>query len=205
MAWIVFEGIDGCGKTTLVKGLAEHLAGQGAPPLLLREPGSTALGESLRDLLLRHGTGSLEPWTEALLFTAARAEMVATRILPALAGGGTVLLDRYFYSTMAYQGGGSRLGIEPLLRMNMDACRGALPDAVVFLRTSLDVAAARLGRSPDRMESRPRDYMERVRQAYEGMAAADPARFMVVDGEAPAHRVLAGALDCLRERGIFVP
>jgi dTMP kinase len=193
MPLIVFEGLDGCGKTTLMRGIEARLRERACPPVMLREPGSTVLGERLRSFLLDPGTGRLLPWTEALLFTAARAEMVGTQLIPALQMGRVVLLDRYYYSTLAYQGYGFGEDPQPLLSANLAVCRGALADCVLYLRISIETSLQRRGRTPDRMESRDLSYMDRVREGYEQLVLRDEDRFHVLDGEGSPEQVLEQA------------
>lgn len=190
---IAFEGIDGCGKSTQLGLYAEALAQRaGARPRVLREPGGTALGEALRRLLL--GGGEIGARAELLLYMAARAELWEREVLPALGRGETVLLDRSHYSTLAYQGAGldlPRAEIDALARLVL---QGRLPDRVLLFDLSPALAAARLAhRGADRIERRDPAYFERVAAAYRALAAAEPARFVVLDASA-APEVLAQAV-----------
>lgn len=188
---LAFEGIDGCGKTTQARCLHEWLVEQrpDCRTHLLREPGGTPLGESVRELLL--SGGPIGARTEMLLYLAARAELYERVVLPALGAGETVLVDRSLYSTAAYQGDGLGLDASQILELGRQATRGRLPDRVVLLDIGPQTARARLGgREPrdggieaDRIEARDEAYFDRVAAAYRRLAAEDSARFVVVDGD----------------------
>ncbi|MAG33148.1 MAG: dTMP kinase [Deltaproteobacteria bacterium] len=182
MTFIAFEGIDGCGKSTLLQAVAERLRARGSDPLCVREPGSTPLGERVRKALLDPATGDLTAWTEVCLFTACRAEMVATQIRPALAAGRDVLLDRYFYSTLAYQAYGAGADIETTRALQLAAVGGLLPDVVVMPDISVEEAARRRQSADDRMEAKGAAFLERVRRGFLAQAKADPSRWRVLDG-----------------------
>jgi dTMP kinase len=190
MTFIVLEGPDGAGKSRLQRALADDLRRRLLDPVELREPGSTALGEHLRGLLLDPAVGHLDPLTEAFLFSAGRSEMVRTRIRPALASGRTVLLDRWWYSTLAYQGGGGGVSADLLQRISRAAVDGLEPDLVLLLDIEPAVASRRRGRA-DRMESHGADYQKRVREAYLALAAQDPGRVRVIEASKAFPDVLA--------------
>jgi dTMP kinase len=200
MPFIVFEGLDGCGKSTLLASVHNWLLEKRIDAVSLREPGSTVLGEYLRSLLLAHKTGPMTPWAELLLFTAARAEMVKTVVQPALLKGQVVLLDRYLYSTLAYQGYGFELDNEAILRTNLAACGGLLPDLVCWCRVSTATAMKRRGKAPDRMESRDLQYLERVCLGYETLASLHRDRFLDLDGEQSAEMVFHQASSALERK-----
>jgi dTMP kinase len=191
MTFIVLEGPDGAGKSRLQRSLSDHLRGRGLDTLELREPGSTPLGEHLRKLLLDPAVGHLDPLTEAFLFSAARTEMVRSVIRPALAAGRVVLLDRWYWSKCAYQGGGGGVPRELLERISDAATGGLRPELVLLLDLPASVAAGRIG-SRDRMERKGADYRERVRAAYADLARRDP-RARVIDASRPFPAVLAEA------------
>jgi dTMP kinase len=196
---IALEGIDGCGKSTQARALAEALGAR-----LTFEPGATAVGASLRRLLLSPDAPPPSPRTEALLMAADRAEHVALVLEPALAAGEWVVSDRYAASTIAYQGYGQ--GLEPgaLADLVGWATGGLAADICVLVDVGVDVAAARLaaaGRGgSDRMERLGPDFAERVRQGFLAQAAAEPERWLVVDGTADAAAVTAHIVAAVQAR-----
>lgn len=177
-----FEGLDGCGKSTQVRRLRERFRQQGADPLLVREPGGTALSERVRTLLLDPAS-EIAPRAELLLFAAARAQLAEEAVRPALAAGRPVLCDRFYDSTTAYQGGGRRLA-DPgwLADFHAFVTGGLAPHRTYLLDVPPAVAAERRGASRDRMEAAGDDFFERVRQAYLALAEAEPERLRVLDG-----------------------
>ena len=213
---IAFEGVEGAGKSTQLELLRQALEGRegpggrrSGPPVgrdrevvVTREPGGTAAGERVRALLLDPEV-ELDPRAEALLFAAARAELVAEVIRPALERGAVVLSDRYLDSSLAYQGGARGLGRGPVEAVNRFATGGLLPDLVVLLDLDPADGLARRARDPDRIEAQDIDFHRRVREAFRDLAAADPGRFAVIDATAPvgevATRVQAAVLALLEE------
>jgi dTMP kinase len=197
---VAFEGLDGCGKSTQVARLAERLASAGRRVRVVREPGGTELGEAVRALLL--GGGAVSPTSEMLLYMAARAEGYERVVLPALAAGETVLLDRSQYSTVAYQGAGLGVPRETILALADQVVRGRWPDRVLLFDMDPAAARARLVRDHDRIERRDASYFTRVAQAFRELAASEPARFTVLDArgtpEEVAARVDAALADVLR-------
>ena len=188
---IAFEGVEGSGKSTQLELLRQALEGRGREVVVTREPGGTPAGERMRAVLLDPGV-ELHPRAEALLFAAARAELVDAVIRPALERGAVVLCDRYLDSSLAYQGGARGLGRGPVEEVNRFATGGLLPDLVVLL--DLDPASGLRRRSGelDRIEAQDLAFHRRVRQAFRDLAAADPGRFAVVDGAATVAEVAAG-------------
>ena len=174
---IAFEGGEASGKSTQAAVLAERLGA-----LLTREPGGTALGLRLRDLVLDPRGADVHPRTEALLLAADRAQHVAGLVAPALAAGRDVVTDRFSGSTLAYQGYGQGLPVDDLVWISRWASDGLEPDLVVLLDVEPVVAAARQGgRSLDRLEARDAGFHQRVREGYRALAQADAARWVVVD------------------------
>ena len=177
--FVSFEGVDGSGKTTQVKLLAEHLRAEGREVVETREPGGTKVGEEIRELLL-HG-GVMAPWTEAALFAAARAQLVQEVIAPALAGGADVLCDRYIDSSLAYQGIARGLGVERVLELNLSATRGLLPDLTFLVLVEPEEALRRSSPS-DRIEREAAEFHLAVDAAYRSLAEMFPERVLAIDG-----------------------
>ena len=174
--YIAFEGWEASGKSTQARLLSQRL-----DAVLTREPGGTALGLAIRDLLLGDGPAPTER-AEALLFAADRAQHLAEVVEPALAEGRDVVTDRSYGSTLAYQGYGRGQSIEELMRLVEWTSGGLLPDLVVFLTVGVDRADDRLGDQRDRMESEDVDFAQRVVEGFGALAEADPDRWVVVDG-----------------------
>lgn len=185
--FVTFEGLDGSGKSTQAELLADDLRTDGREVVLTREPGGTEVGERVRELLLNGG--AMAPWTEAALFAAARAELVAQVIRPALERGADVICDRYIDSSLAYQGIARDLGLERVLELNLPAIGGLLPDRTFLLLVDPDEAARRTGTSPDRIEREGEAFRGRVDRAYRELAEAFPRRVFPVDGTRPAEEI----------------
>jgi dTMP kinase len=185
--FITFEGVDGSGKSTQARLLAEQLRAEERQVLETREPGGTELGERVRELIL--AGGSLAPWAEALLFAAARAQLVDEVIRPALARGEHVLVDRYIDSSLAYQGLARGLGVERVLEVNLAATGHLLPDRTFLIQVPLEQAARQRGDDPDRIEREGDDFVERVDSAYRDLAGIFAQRIVTVDGSKPASEV----------------
>jgi dTMP kinase len=185
--FISFEGLDGCGKTTQARLLADTLRGEGVDVVSTREPGGTPLGEEVRRLVL-HGD-HVAPWAEVALYAAARAQHVEEVIRPALQRGATVLSDRYLDSSVAYQGGGRELGLETVLELNLLAVGGLVPDRTFLVDVDIETALARVGSKGDRIERAGTAFWPRVVDAYRTLAARFPERFVVVDGRLPISAV----------------
>ncbi|HEX5137413.1 MAG TPA: dTMP kinase [Planctomycetota bacterium] len=178
--FLVLDGPDGSGKSTQIARLAAKLRDRGESVLVLREPGATPMGEAIRDLLL-HADVDITPLAEMLLYQAARAHLVETVVRPALAAGQTVLLDRYWYSTAAYQGHG--LGLDPgeIRRVSAVATKGLEPDLLLLLDVPADVGLARLKGARDKVEARSLGYHRRVRDGFLLEARRLGAMAVVVD------------------------
>ena len=185
--FISIEGLDGCGKTTQAALLAEAAAAAGREVVPVREPGGTAPGERVRALLLDPGL-EIEPWAEALLYAAARAQLVEEVIRPALGRGATVIADRFVDSSLAYQGCARGLGVDEVLEVNRVATRGLLPDRTVLLVLGHGEAAGRLG-EPDRIEAEGTDFHTRVADGFADAARRFPHRIAVVDASGTREQV----------------
>jgi dTMP kinase len=198
---ITVEGLDGAGKTTLVAGLTRELAARGRELLVLREPGGVELSERIR-VLVKDPELAVDPRAEALLYAAARAQLVAEQLVPLLESGQWVLLDRFVDSSLAYQGAGRGLGVEAIRSLNELATGGLRPDRTLLLRIDPAEGRARIGsRDPDRLEREPPEFFEAVAGAYDELAAADPERIAVIDAAQPPERVLADALAAIGDVG----
>jgi dTMP kinase len=194
--FVTFEGLDGSGKSTQIERLRAALAAEGREVVTAREPGGTALGERIRELVL-HGE-EMAPWTEALLYAAARAELVAEVIAPALERGADVLLDRYLDSSVAYQGVGRGLGLDEVLELNLLAVRGLLPDRTFVLAVDAATSRERVGVDPDRIERADDAFHARVAAGYEELASLFPERIVVLDGSLDANSLADRIADELR-------
>lgn len=194
--FVAFEGGDGGGKTTQIQQLTLWLRERGHAPLVTREPGGTAVGLAIRQLLL-HGD-DLSPRAEALLFAADRAHHVDTVIAPAIAAGQVVLTDRYLDSSVAYQGAGRALAPDEIRTLSLWAARGLRPDLTVLLDVTPDQGRARRRDRPDRVEAEPDDFHERVRAHFLALAADDPGHYLVVDAGRPVEDVAAAVVARVR-------
>ncbi|WP_022925454.1 dTMP kinase [Serinicoccus marinus] len=181
--FVAVEGGDGAGKSTQADALAGWLREQGHTVLRTREPGGTALGRSLRELVLHGEDGSVTPRAEALLFAADRAHHVATVVRPALEAGEVVITDRYLDSSVAYQGAARALGHEEVRELSLWAVERLLPDLTVLLDVSAEQGRRRRGQVHDRVEREDDDFHDRVRQGFLDLAAEAPGRYLVLDGE----------------------
>ena len=198
---ITIEGIDGAGKTTLATALLDALKARGLDVLLLREPGGVPAAERIREVVIDpdlHVTAR----TEALLYAAARAQLVEEAIEPLLRAGKWVLLDRFIDSSLAYQGGGRQLGIDSVRAINEFAIRMARPDRTLLLLIDADLGRSRSrsrAEEPDRLEREHNDFFDRTAAAYLELAAEEPGRIRKIDATRPADEVLAAALEALAD------
>jgi len=187
-AFITFEGPDGSGKSTQIKQLAEHLTGLGQNVLLTREPGGTDIGEQIRDLLHDLRRREMHPRAEILLYSAARAQLVAQVVKPHLAAGGLVLCDRYADSTLAYQGYGHGLDLAVLRQITAFATQNLRPDLTLLFDLEADQGLARRrqgGEEWNRLDNYALAFHQRVRDGYLELARQDPERWVVLDGAQP--------------------
>jgi len=210
--FINFEGLDGCGKSTQLERLAAVLRAGNLPVVITREPGGTAMGEKIRQLLLDTSTSGLAPLAELALMFASRAQHIQEIILPALSKGSLVLCDRFTDSTEAYQGGGRKLGSEPVLALHRILCADLQPDLTILMDS--DVAAsverarrrnrARIASSNEgdenRFEHENRAFFGRVRNAYLAIAAREPQRVVVVDARGTPDATHAQIVNVVRHK-----
>jgi dTMP kinase len=196
--FIVFEGGEGSGKTTQAQLLAAQLQRQGRTVVQVRDPGTTRIGEMVRQLLLNPDHSEMAMRCEMLLYMAARAQLMRELILPALARGEVVLSDRFVSSTLAYQLGGDGLSADHIRSVADVAISGRWPDLVLILDMPTGQSIARVKRAKDRIEQRPMEYHAQVRQNYLAQAAADPARFRVIDADRDAALVQADVVTAVK-------
>ncbi len=190
--YVALEGVEGAGKSTVAAQLAALLARRGIYTITVREPGGTSLGEGIRRLLL--DGEEMEPWAEALLFAAQRAQLAAEVVRPALQQGSWVISDRSVYSSLAYQGGARRLGIGKVRSVNEAGLQGVWPELVVLLRVPAEEGLARQ-EVPDRIGGQGTSFQRAVAEAYELLAEEEPERFWVVDAGRPLGDVVEAVFE----------
>ncbi|MFP4542674.1 MAG: dTMP kinase [Candidatus Kapaibacterium sp.] len=199
---ITFEGIDGCGKSTQLKNTANYLKDKRKDFIALREPGGTALSESIRELLL-HSDDSIGPRCEILLFEAARAHLTEKIIKPALDQGRIVLCDRFYDSTLAYQGYGRGLNKGQVKLLNEFASYNIRPDITFYLDISYETAIERTNsRKPDRIENNGREFYFRIIDGFRSIADSEPERVILISGERPAVEVFSDVKSQLSKMNI---
>jgi len=194
---ISLDGLDGSGKSTQCRLLVDHFKSAGIPVTACQDPGSTDLGRSLREILLRH-PGEICAMSEAAMFMAARAQMIHEIIHPAILNGKTVVCDRFMLATMAYQGHGSGLELSGLRTAIRFAASGLKPDLAIVLDLPVEKARARLGSNPDRLERRPEDFHRRVRAGFLAEAEMDQQCIAVVNADNPENLILAEILRTIK-------
>lgn len=193
--YIAFEGIDGAGKSTVASRFADALEAGGKQVVRVREPGGTEVGEGIREILLGHDWNPA-PWPEALLFAAARAQLAAEIIRPALAAGAWVVGDRSVYSSLAYQGGARGLGIDVVRRVNEAGLGDVWPDLVVLLEVEPETALARQD-DPDRIGGEGVEFQQAVADTFAKLAADERERFLVVNAGADLDAVVDAVVAAL--------
>jgi dTMP kinase len=196
---VTIEGIDGAGKSTLAVALADALRSRGVPAELLREPGGVELSERVRELV-KDPALTVDPRAEALLYAAARAQLVAERVRPMLSAGRWVLLDRFVDSSLAYQGAGRGLGVDAVRAINDFGTGGLTPDRTLLLRIDPQAARARAdgrGEAPDRLEAEGERFFAAIAGAYDDLAAAAPGRFRVLDATRTPEELVSDAVEAL--------
>ena len=200
--FITFEGIDGVGKSTQIDLVEKWLDSKGLPYIRSFEPGGTDLGQEIRHLLL-HRKGDVSARSEALLYAADRAHHVHTKIMPALGEGKVVLGDRYFDSSVAYQGAARELDLDEVRDISLWAIDNLLPDLTVLLDLDAKEAMTRrnqTGEGPDRLEQEKVDFFERAREAYLELANREPERFLVLDASETVEQISQKLISELEKR-----
>jgi dTMP kinase len=199
--FITFEGIEAAGKSTLIAALNDDLRASGENVLVTREPGGTPLGDRIRQIW-RDPASAIDPLAEALLMSADRAQHVAAVIVPALRAGTTILCDRYFDATIAYQGFGRGLDIDMLLELSLLATSRVTPDLTLLVDIPSELSLARVHArgDADRMELEDLAFHERVRTGYQELVKRFNHRFVVLDGTLPVGEVLAAAHQAIAAR-----
>ena len=213
--FITIEGLDGCGKSTQLAKLAEVLRADRYEVLETREPGGTPIGERIRGVLLDSRTSGLSAWAEMALMFAARAQHIEEVIRPALEAGRFVLCDRFTDSTEAYQGGGRRLGTEPVLALHRILCGDLQPDLTILMdsevaasverarrrnRRVADAAMEPAAQDENRFEQENRAFFQRVRDAYLAIARRETSRVVIMDARRPVETVHAEIVQTVRQR-----
>lgn len=210
MAFIVFEGLDGSGKSSLLRALESLLQHKNITFHRTREPGGTPLGEDLREIILRRSQGAPGPRTELLLYEASRAQHVDEVIRPQLKRGAWVLCDRFTASSIAFQAGGRSIRISDVEWLNRFATNGLEPDLTVLLDLETNEAKMRVdqrlrqtGESADRMESEATAFHERLRSSFLQQAEGNPKKWLVLDAKLSPQELIAELVSALRERGFL--
>ena len=209
--FITLEGLDGSGKTTQIKRLAAWLTRRGQEPIVLRQPGGTAIGDRIREILLDSRSRSLDPMTEMALMFGDRAQAIAEVIQPALDAGKVVVCDRFTDSTEAYQGGGRELGSAVVLELHRLVCSSLQPDLTLLLLPSLEASLERARRrnqrtaeasGPDegRFEQEQDAFYSRVWQKYREISAREPARVVLIEGDLTIDEVHEQIVEAVAER-----
>lgn len=197
--FLVLEGVDGCGKSTQAGRLAERLRAVGRDVLHVREPGATAAGERIRDVLLDPDSGDITPMAEVFLYQAARAQLVKEVLEPALAAGRDVVCERWHYATSAYQGIAANLGLEPVRITSALATGGLEPGRAVLLDVDDAVAGSRLGETLDRMEQKGDAFRARVAEALRSVFGAGDESLRIVNARGTVDEVSERVWEAVRD------
>ena len=202
--FITVEGVEGCGKTTILKMVYETLVNQNYDILLTREPGGVKISEQIRGIILDKENKSLDDRSEALLFAASRRQLLVEKIWPALKEGKIVLCDRYVDSSLAYQGGGKKLGIDEVLSINLFATENTLPDLTVLFDIDPELGLKRIAqnsnREVNRLDLQELDFYNRVRNTFLELAKRYPERYVIVDASLPMDEVYKKVLEVVKNR-----
>lgn len=208
--FVTFEGLDGSGKSTQLRKLAQWLTAQGRTVTTTRQPGGTRVGDRIRELLLDSRTDDVAPRTELGLMFSDRAQGIAEVIRPALERGEVVLCDRYTDSTEAYQGGGRQLGSEIVLQLHADLCQNLWPDLTILLLPDFELSLerarnrnarnARSGQDENRFESEDERFYRRVYDKYREIAAREPGRVVMIEGDEGIEEVHRRVVEAVRGR-----
>lgn len=200
--FITFEGPDGCGKSTQAKLLAEHLKQEGLDVLFTREPGGSEIGDQVRDILMSLSNKGMDPRTEFLLFSSSRAQLVQEVIRPHLEGGGLVVCDRYYHSSLAYQGYGHQLPLEVLEAITAFATQDLQPDLIFLLDLPVEQGLSRREKSGswNRLDDYDFGFHRRARKGYLELAAKDPERWVLMDATLPVAKLQSEIQSTLRDR-----
>lgn len=204
MRFLVFEGLDGSGKSTLMRLFAEELRSRGLSSMTTREPGGTKVGEEIRETLLRKREDAPHAVCEILLYEASRAQHVSEKIQPALKRGEWVLCDRFTASTVAFQSGGRKIGSADVDWLNRFAIQGCEPDLNILLDLSLEESESRRqsrGQESDRLESESRDFHQRVMESYRAQATQSPQRWLVLPATKTPEALLNILVSEMEKRG----
>jgi len=202
-SFITFEGIDGCGKSTQVKMLVELLNNFENNTILVREPGGTTISEEIREILLHRHLADISDRTEALLMTSSRAQLTYEIILPNLIKGKNVVADRFYDSTLAYQGGGRKLDLNWLIKLNRFATYDLEPDVTFFIDILPEEASIRKSGEQDRIERAGIELQTLVRNSYLELQSIFKERFVLIDGHESIETIHSTILEELRRRNII--
>lgn len=203
--FITFEGVDGCGKSTQARMLLDFLNNiHSMDTILVREPGGTAISESIREILLHSNSGELGDRSESLLMTASRAQLTQDVIIPNLEMGKCVIADRYSDSTLAYQGGGRGIDIEWLIDLNNYASFSLVPDITFLIDIRPEEALRRMEQNTDRIEDEGMEFQTRVRKTYHELAERFQDRYVLLDGHNTIEDIQEKLLNEMKRRGLIL-